>query len=139
MTAFDTDILSDVFHDNRAVVARIATIPATDRFIPVVAVDEILRGRLAVIRQAEAGRGYTSLPHAYELFERILRFASGFRLLPYTSAADALFKQWRSAKIRVGTQDLRIAAIAVSHAATLVTRNARDYTLVPALSLDVWN
>ena len=44
-----------------------------------------------------------------------------------------------AAKIRVGTQDLRIAAIATAHNATLVTRNARDYQLVPGLTLDVWN
>ncbi len=59
-------------------------------------------------------------------------------MLPYTAAADALFKAWRAAKVRIGTQDLRIAAICFAHGATLVTRNARDYTQVPGLILDVW-
>ena len=32
-----------------------------------------------------------------------------------------------------------IAAIAIAHNATLATRNARDFTLVPGLLLEVWN
>lgn len=62
----------------------------------------------------------------------------GFRLLAYTDTAHKLFLSWRAARIRIGTQDLRIAAICFAHGATLVTRNARDYALVPGLALDVW-
>jgi tRNA(fMet)-specific endonuclease VapC len=62
-----------------------------------------------------------------------------YRLLPYTAGADAFVKQWRSAKIRIGAQDLRIAAIVADHGAKLVTRNARDYTQIPGLTLEIWN
>jgi tRNA(fMet)-specific endonuclease VapC len=50
-----------------------------------------------------------------------------------------LFLAWRAAKIRIGTNDLRIAAICLANQAKLVTRNARDYAQVPGLNLEVWN
>lgn len=62
-----------------------------------------------------------------------------FTLLPYTAAADSLVQQWRAAKIRVGTNDMRIAATCIDHGATLVTRNARDCAQIPDLTFDVWN
>ena len=49
-----------------------------------------------------------------------------------------LVASWRAARIRVKPMDMRIAAIAIHAGATLVTRNARDFRLIPGLSLDVW-
>jgi tRNA(fMet)-specific endonuclease VapC len=138
MTAFDADVLSLVFTGNAAFVQRLATVDPADRFVPVVAIAEILRGWLSAVRQAEAGKGRISLELAYREFARSVEGVAGFTILPYTTAADALFRQWRAAKIRIGTQDLRIAAICIDHKAKLVTRNARDYTQVPGLNLEVW-
>ena len=42
-------------------------------------------------------------------------------------------------KIRVGTQDLRIAAIALSLSSTVVTRNFRDFEKVPDLKIVDWS
>ncbi|WP_410000388.1 type II toxin-antitoxin system VapC family toxin [Gemmata sp. SH-PL17] len=94
--------------------------------VPTVVVEEMIRGRFATIRQAEAGKGPIDLPHAYDLFDQSFRALAAFRTLPYTAAADALVQALRRAKVRVGTRDLRIAAICIVHGATLVTRNARD-------------
>jgi predicted nucleic acid-binding protein len=41
MTAFDTDILSDLFRGNPAVVSRVGQVPEAGQFIPVVVVDEM--------------------------------------------------------------------------------------------------
>jgi predicted nucleic acid-binding protein len=47
-------------------------------------------------------------------------------VLSYTPQADTLYLQWRHQRIRVGTHDLRIAAICVAHGATLISRNRQD-------------
>lgn len=131
MTAFDSDVLSDIIRKNSRMIARLAQVDPADRAVPIVAAGEVLGGWLALIRKAEAGRGKATLEQVYANLALSIEAMAGYTLLPYTAAADAQFRQWRAAKIRVGSQDLRIAAIAVAHGATLVTRNARDYALVP--------
>ena len=139
MNAFDTDILSELLFHNVVYTQRAALIPAATQVVPVVALEEVLRGRLDAIRRAQAGRIRLSLERAYDLFRDALEDTRPYRILPYTAVADALFRQWRAAKIRIGTNDLRIAAICTVHGATLVTRNARDYAQIPGLTFDVWN
>ncbi|WP_414623214.1 type II toxin-antitoxin system VapC family toxin [Calothrix sp. CCY 0018] len=41
-------------------------------------------------------------------------------------------------KIRIGTQDLRIASIVISNDGILVTRNQRDFSRVPDLQFEDW-
>ena len=73
------------------------------------------------------------------MFEQTFRALAAVRVLSYTNPADKLVEAFKRSKIRVGTRDLRIAATCIVHGATLVTRNARDFTLVPGLLLEVWN
>ncbi len=53
--------------------------------------------------------------------------------------ADRRFEALRRQGIRIGSQDLRIAAIALTQDATVVTRNHRDFNMVPALLLADWS
>ena len=139
MIGLDTDILTELFAGNSAYQQRVAAIASNQRGVAVVAAAEVLRGWLSAIRQAEAGKGRRSLVQAYERFQVSLELLAPFQLLPYTAAAHSHLQQWKAAKLRVGTNDMRIAAICIVHGATLVTRNARDYKQIPGLALDVWN
>jgi tRNA(fMet)-specific endonuclease VapC len=136
MTVFDTNILSGLFVP--AVAARVAAVPVAEQYVPIVVAEEALRGQLATVRAAQAGRGKISVEKAYLYLEETLRALQSFQLLPYTAAADALVRSWQATKIRVGTQDLRIAAICFAHGAKLATRNARDFAQIPGLNLEVW-
>jgi len=136
VNAFDTDVLSEILLGTAAYTQRMNLIPEADRVIPVVALEEVLRGRLDAIRRAQAGRIKLTLERAYDLFRDAVEDTRPYRILPYTAAAHALVRQWRAAKIRVGVNDLRIAAICIDHG---VTRNARDYARIPGLTFDVWS
>jgi tRNA(fMet)-specific endonuclease VapC len=52
-------------------------------------------------------------------------------------AADR-FVSLRRQRIRIGTMDLKIAAIALVNDALLVSANVRDYSAVPDLRCDNW-
>lgn len=138
MIAFDTDILSDILRGDPVLARRASSYSIDEQLVPIVVVEEILRGRFNAIRSAEAGQSRLTMDRAYQLFEATLVAFRRFRSLSYTSAAHDQFQAWRAQKIRIGTHDLRIAAICVTHSAMLVTRNKRDFDQVPGLRFEVW-
>ncbi len=139
MMVFDTDVLSDVLFGETRYVERLSQIPSDIACVPIVAVEEVLRGWLHAIRRADSGKGRMVLSVAYEAFQESLIGLKEYRLLPYNPAAHEHYLRLKSQKLRVGTQDLRIASIALAHDATLITRNRRDFEIVPSLKLEVWN
>ncbi len=138
MTAFDTDVLTEILQGNARFVERAAGIPTHEQVVPVIVLEEILRGRLHVIRQAEAERARIDLERAYALFEETVSDFRRVTSLSYTSQAAVFYQQWRQQGIRISTQDLRIAAICVAHTARLISRNRRDFEHVPGLTVEFW-
>ena len=138
MTAFDTDILSLLAKNMPAIIARAKAIPQVDQGVPIVVAEEVLRGQLATIRKAQAGQARCSVEDAYGYLEETISVLRKVQSLEYSAAAHNLFLGLRYS-IKIGSQDLRIACIAIVHGAKLVTRNARDFKLVPGLNLEIWN
>jgi tRNA(fMet)-specific endonuclease VapC len=58
--------------------------------------------------------------------------------LPFDQQAADIFDPLRSSGVRVATMDLRIAAIALQHGFTLLTRNAVDFSRIPGLNSEDW-
>ena len=138
MIAFDTDILTLIMEEDSDMVARSARLDPDEFALPIVVVEECLRGRLNLIRQAESRRSKTTLVFAYGLLGRGVGDLKLFKTLDYTDEAERLMQDFKNAKLRVGTQDLRIAAICIAHSATLVTRNRRDFEQIPNLKVEFW-
>ena len=138
MIAYDTDVLVELLRGQAAYAAKARAIPPGEQFVPIVVVEEIQRGRLNGIRQAEAGKGQLSLERAYELYERTFAALRAMPLLSYTKQAHEQYQSWRSEKVAVSTHDLRIAAICITFAAKLITRNRRDFERIPGLSVEFW-
>ena len=138
MITFDADVFSELFFGRVDYARRALAIPREHQSLPVVVVEEVMRGRLNVVRRAEAGKGRITLESAYALLKNSIDYVNAFQILPYTDAAEQLFQSWRANKIRIGTHDLRIAAVAAAHGATLVSRNRRDFDVVPNLHVEYW-
>jgi tRNA(fMet)-specific endonuclease VapC len=138
MKAFDTDILTEILAGNPAYAEQIAKVPLAEQVVPIVVIEEVVRGRLNTIRQAEAGKGRISIEQAYSLFEQTLHDLREVKVLSLTPEAERLLREWRTKKIRGSTHDLRIAATCVASSATLVTRNRRDFQSIPGLLVEFW-
>ena len=97
--------------------------------------EEQLRGWLAEIhRLADPHRQIV----AYERLQRRIEFFAAWRVLPWDSSAADLFVRLRREGIRVGTMDLKIAATALVHDATLLSANWSDFKRVPGLRVENW-
>src|SRR5262245_31168591 len=103
MKAFDTDVLTELLLGNVEYGQRASLIPPDQQSVPILVVEEIIRGRLNVIRQAEAGKARIPVERAYELFERTLQDMRKVTVLSHTSQAESLFQQWRALKLRLST------------------------------------
>lgn len=59
-------------------------------------------------------------------------------MLDFNNNANYYYQDLIKQKIRIGTRDLRIAAIALSVNGIVVTRNIRDFEKVPGLTTENW-
>lgn len=74
----------------------------------------------------------------YDRLAETVAFLSRIRLLSFTESAITHYERLQALKLRIGTMDLRIAAITLAHDATLVTRNIQDFQLIPNLRIEDW-
>lgn len=136
LRVLDTDHLSLFQRGYRALLPRIQTVPATQIAISIVSVEEMLQGRLAQIHRA--GNGEERV-RAYAWLQKTLTFLRAFRVLPFDAEAERQYAALVARRLRIGAQDLKIAAIALHHGAVLVTRNRRDFTRIADLPLEDWS
>ena len=132
----DTDHISLYQRQHRAVSERILSTSASEIATTVITLEEQLRGRLDLIRRAKRD---ADIVRRYRNLQVTSLFFRSIHIIEYNEQSQQIFNQLRQQKIRIGTQDLRIAAIALHHKATLVTANQRDFRKVPDLALDDWS
>jgi tRNA(fMet)-specific endonuclease VapC len=131
----DTDILTLFRRGNADVHQRVLATPPDELAITAVTVEEQLGGWYNLLRQA---RRPQQLVLPYQELAGIIPFLSQWTILPFSPAAATTYEQLLAMNLRVRRMDLRIAAIVLDHAATLVTRNLHDFQLVPGLTLENW-
>lgn len=138
MWILDTDNLTLFLQGHPTVVSKFAAKNSSEVVITIVTAEEQIWGRLSAIRKATQASDAEKLVRTYRKFHEALDDLLRFEILDFTEVANLQYQELRRQKIRVGTQDLRIAAIALSVNATIVTRNQQDFRQVPGLKLDDW-
>jgi len=118
------------------ILRRLAAVPAEAVYTTVITLREQMRGRLANLDRAQEG---PALVRAYEQPQATLLYFCRVNVLPFTAAAAVSLADLRKQKVRISTQDLRIAAIVLSVNGILVTSNRRDFDQVPGLIIEDWN
>lgn len=132
----DTDHLTLFEHVHVPVWRRFIQQPPGTVGLSAVTVEEYLRGRLAALTRHQNGPLQVQ---AYSRFVASLGLFQQFPIVGFDQACETRYQQLRQLRLRVGSQDLRIAATALVNQATLVTRNRRDFAQAPGLTLDDWS
>jgi tRNA(fMet)-specific endonuclease VapC len=138
MWILDTDHLSLLQRENSQLIERLSLHQQDRVVITIVTVEEQLRGRLSVISKASDPNSKTLLSLAYQNLRLTIESLQEFEQIDFNLEAESIYHQLRQQKIRIGTQDLRIASIALANKAILLTRNNRDFSQVPNLMIDDW-
>jgi tRNA(fMet)-specific endonuclease VapC len=139
MYILDTDHLSLLGRANsmeaQPLRFRLAGLKAQERVTTIITVEEQMRGWLAHLARS---RSLTQQVEAYRQLKEFLDRYLKLTVLEFDEAAAAEFERLKHARIRIGTMDLKIAAIALSHSATVLTRNRGDFEQVPGLQIEDW-
>lgn len=139
MLVLDTDVISLLQHgdeaDLRTLRARLQESGEPVR-VTIVSLQEQMRGRLAQCTRARTPDEYViAAKHLHKTWNDYKTRL----ILDFDDRAAAEFKDLKAAKVRIGTMDLRIAAIVLANAATLITRNLSDFRKVPGLRAEDWS
>ncbi|MDF0555831.1 type II toxin-antitoxin system VapC family toxin [Kamptonema sp. UHCC 0994] len=131
----DTDHVS-LFQQNHPIVSsRITAVNSEEIAVTVITVEEQFYGRLNQIRRAKSADAILS---AYARLRATLNYFKTVNLLDFDQEAYNCYTELVRQKVRIGTQDLRIAACVISRHGVLVTRNRRDFERVPGLRFEDW-
>jgi tRNA(fMet)-specific endonuclease VapC len=132
----DTDHLTLLQHAHPSVRQHVAALATSTMAVTIITAEEQLRGWLDAVRQHSASPRQL---WAYKGLRDALLFLNQVEILPFDQAAYDRFGALRQQKIRIGSQDLRIAAITLAVGGILVTRNQRDFVKVPELTREDWS
>ncbi len=133
----DTNHLREYIHGTSAGDALRSRIQARDAdvFTSIVAVEESVGGWLAYVRRHKAGLNQLQ---GYERLHDCISALGKLTILPFDRESALIFHELERQRLRVGTMDLKIAAICMAHDALLLSRNIVDFVKVPGLRVENW-
>ena len=133
----DTDCFS-LWQQNHPMMVQRVEVNAENLAVTIVTVEEVIRGRLNVIRQASEPSQADKLVLAYTKLWDTLDDFKNLNILKFDQNASSIYTKFHRQIRLIGSQDLRIAAIVLANNAILVTRNNRDFSQVPDLEQEDW-
>jgi tRNA(fMet)-specific endonuclease VapC len=132
----DTDCVSLILYNHPQLITKTAKHQVA---VTIITVQELFNGWVNRINDPSQ---VNNLPQLYSKFSTTVKYLQTMEILDFTSEADNCLRKLlkdnpllRKNRIQ---KDMRIAAIALSIDATVVTRNQRDFTQVPGLKIEDW-
>ena len=140
MLILDTDCLTIVQRAEgepyQRLAARLDAVIATRSVhVTVISLEEQMRGWLAYLAGQRTSRQQVD---GYSRLLSLLQDFSSRSVLPFGDDAARQMDHLRGQRVRIGTMDMKIAAIAMARGATLISRNLRDFSRVPGLLVEDW-
>ncbi len=133
----DTNCFSH-WQKNHPMMVQRVEVNAENLAVTIVTVEEAIRGWFNVISQASAPSQADKLVWGYTRLWDTLDDFKNLNILKFDPNVFTIYTEFRRQKIRISTQDLRIAAIVLANNAILVTCNKQDFEKVPGLVQEDW-
>lgn len=139
MIILDTDVLTIVQrasgpeYDN---LVRKLDAAEDEVAVSIVSFEEQMRGWLAFIARAKSANDQIT---GYARLHALLDDFSSRPVLDFDQPSATEFQALIRSRVRIGTMDLKIAAIAMAHDALLLSKNMRDFRKVPGLRVEDWS
>lgn len=136
MLILDTDHMSVLEwggERSAALRERLAAFAPHEVATTIISYEEQIRGWMAYLARTR------NLVQEVEAYYRLRRHLDNYRqilVLDFDQEAAAEYQRLR--RVRVGAMDLKIAAIAISRDATLLSGNLRHFRKVPELKVQDW-
>ena len=134
----DTDHISVMQYQDQAAAtleSHLAAFSGDAVRVSIVSFQEQARGWLAYLHRA---RTREHILKGYAHLQNLLVYYQFHEVMPFDESAMDEFQTLQKQRIRIGTSDLRIAAIAKANGAKLLSRNLRDFRHVPGLDVEDW-
>jgi tRNA(fMet)-specific endonuclease VapC len=139
MVVLDTDhvsLLERADSPERArLLERLRPLTDDEKAATIISYEEQTRGWLNYLKRA---RTVAEEVEAYRRLNEHLETYRIIRVLQFDEHAATEFQRLRRAGFRVGTMDLKIAAIVLANNATLLSRNLKDFRKISGLRVEDW-
>ena len=139
MYILDTDHMSllerATTHEAQRLRFRLQKLLPAQRCTTIVSFEEQVRGWMAVLAKA---RDLEQQIFAYERLKWTLQNYGKLPVMDFDVRAADVFQELQKQRLRIGTMDLKIAAIVIVHNATLLSRNLKDFGKIPTLQVEDW-
>jgi tRNA(fMet)-specific endonuclease VapC len=138
MYVFDTDHLSILERRGagaQSLLIRLANVNPNEVAATIISYEEQMRGWLSYIKKAQIVQGQVV---AYKQLNKQLTNYCAIPILEFDEPAAQEFQRLKKAYPRLGTMDLKIAAIALVNQAILLTRNSSDFGQIVGLPTEDW-
>src|SRR5207249_269358 len=136
---FDTDHLGILQRKNEPelsrILGRMGRYRSSDFFVSIVSFQEQVAGWNSHVAHAKTQR---DVMFGYAMLKNVIADFAALQVLDYDDATSRKYVALKKHKIRVGTMDLRIAAVTLTNNMTLLTRNTVDFERVPTLRFEDW-
>ncbi len=139
MVVLDTDHLSLLERResaaSRNLQTRLDRLDAGSHATTIVTYEEQTRGWMAYMSRAK------TVSQEISAYAKLKTHLISFRdtlILDFDERAAIEYQRLRRLRIRIGTMDLKIAAIVLAYDATLLSRNLSDFQKVPGLKVEDW-
>lgn len=138
MYILDTDRLSTLDRGGikaQSLLQRFKNVGSTPVAASIISYEEQMRGWLSYIAKAQTVEQQIE---GYKQLKRQLKNYCTIPVLEFDAQAAQMFQFLRKSYPRLGTMDLKIASVAMTNQAVLLTRNSSDFGQISGLSIENW-